>query len=122
MPLKDHLVQGAQATARRYEEAGSHTHYLSYDPLAEEEPLGANPPTQFVRIRLPKGATDVSLHGPGDFKKRGKGTIYGVRITFTQKTDEGRSATHSRTIELPHPAVNVQLLDREPDEAYLRVA
>ena len=122
MGVEEHLVHRAKSTVRRHEIAGGRTLYLSYDPVPEDEQAGANPPTQIARIRLPKNATNVSLHGPGSFTKRGKGKVYGVRIAFTEQTEKEREAKRHRTIELPHPVVNVQLLDRVPDEAYRSVA
>lgn len=121
MALDEHLVSDAKSTVRRTEEAGEHTHYLTYNPGSGTQDARGQSETCVVAVRLPKGATNISLHGPGHFDKRGKGEIYGVRITFVEKIG-GSEATHSRTIELPGPAVDVQLLDRKPDEAYKAVA
>jgi len=116
-----YLVRGARSTARRHETA-DHVHYLTYGVVSPEQEAGANPETQVLTVRLPKAATDIGLHGPGFFGKRGKGKVYGVRIAFTEQTGKGERAERHRTIELPHPVVNVQLLDRKPDEAYKSVA
>lgn len=122
MALERHLVQDSESTVRRSESVGGHKLYLTYDPTPEEKTAGSNPETQVIPVKLPRGATNVTLHGPGEFTKRGKDKVYGVRITFTEKTAKQGEAAHSRTIELPHPSANVQLLDRRPNEAYKSVA
>jgi hypothetical protein len=119
--LDKHLVRNADSTVRRTENAGEHTHYLTYNPGPGTQDAKGKSETCVIPVRLPKGATNVTLHGPGHFGKRGKGEIYGVKITFAEKTDGGE-ATHSRVVEIPSRAVDVQLLDRKPDEAYKAVA
>lgn len=74
--------------------------------------------TFVVPLRLPRLATNVELHGPGNYKTE-HGVVYAVQIMFTEV---GRNYQHKKTVKLPHPAVNVQLLDREPNEAYRKVA
>jgi hypothetical protein len=120
--IDDYLVKDAETTVRRHGKAGEHTHYLTFNPGSDTQDVTGQSDTRIIPIRLPKGATNVSLHGPGRFVKRGKGEVYGVRIAFTEETPKGGKAERSRTIELPLPAVDVQLLDRKPDEAYKAVA
>lgn len=120
MGIKDEMVQNAESTVRRHEKVEK-TLYLTYNP-AEGAPSRGHRETCVVQVRLPKNSTNVSLHGPGHFDKRGHGTVYGAQITFTETTDEGKEVSHNRTIELPHPVADVQLLDRVPDEAYKSVA
>ena len=119
--IDDHLVQDAKTTVKRHEKAGTHTHYLTFNPGADTQDITGHSETRVISVRLPDGATNVSLQGPGHFNKRGKGKIYGVRITFAEET-KGKKAERSRIIELPSPAIDVQLLDRKPDEAYKAVA
>jgi hypothetical protein len=117
--LEDELVRDAESTVRRSEISGGHLHYLTYNTTPTGKALTRHGETYVIPIRLPREATNIVLHGPGHFTRRGSGTTYGVRITFTEL---GSDVQHHRTIELPHPALDVQLLDREPTEAFKKVA
>lgn len=121
MGVEKQLVQDAESTVRRHERA-ERTLYLTYNPGAGAREALGQKETCVVQIKLPRNATNISLRGPGNFTKRGKEKIYGVQISFTEEVEPGKESTHTRTIELPHPAVDVQLLDRTPDEAYKAVA
>ncbi|HOK52933.1 MAG TPA: hypothetical protein PLU88_11405 [Armatimonadota bacterium] len=123
MGIKDHLVKDAKSTVRRHERyAGRHSHYLTYNPGPGTQDETGDSDTRVVRVQLPASATNISLHGPGHFNKRGRGKVYGVQVTFQEETPEGLSTTHVRTIELPSPVVDVQLLERRPDERYKSVS
>lgn len=132
MNVDDHLVQGADSTIRRSDKTGESAHYLTYnlgtraeatkapvDELGELPETTAPSETFVLPVHLPKNVTNVVMHGPGHFKKPGGKDVYGVQITFTEP---GKDHKHSCTIELPRPVVDVQLLNREPDEAYRSVA
>lgn len=120
MGIDDQLVHDADSTVRRHQKIEK-TLYLTYNPCTETR-SSEHRETEVIQVRLPHDATDVSLHGPGYFDKKGHGKVYGVQITFTKTSEEGKESSGSRTIELPHPAVDVQLLDRVPDDAYKSVA
>lgn len=122
MGVNDHLVKNASSTARRSEDAGEHTHYLTYNPGTGTQAYRGKSETCIIPIRLPKHATNISLHGPGRFIKRGTGMVYGVRISFMETNVKGEQIEHSRVVGLLSPAVDVQLLDRKPDDAYRSVA
>ncbi len=118
MGIDDELVQNAESTVRRSETVGERCLYLTYQLSAEARQRSGIGGTFVQPIRLPRLATGIELSGPGTFMTE-KGEVYGVRIVFNEV---GRDYRHKKTIKLPHPIVNVQLLDREPNDAYRAAA
>lgn len=122
MGIEKQLVQDAESTVRRSEEAGNKTLYLSYNKGSDAHGDVRHTEPHIIPVRLPETATNIKLHGPGEFPKRGHGKVYGVQISFLETKENNEQAEHHRTIELPHPVTQVQLLDREPNDDYKAVA
>jgi hypothetical protein len=114
----DSLVHGTESTVRKSETVGERCLYLTYKLSAEARARTGVGGTFVQPLRLPRLATRLELHGPGTFQTD-KGEVYGVRIEFNEV---GREYRHRRTVKLPHPVSNVQLLDRQPDERYRAAA
>jgi hypothetical protein len=119
MSVDKQLVQNADSTVRMSEDVGNKTLYLSFNSGNDAHGDVRHTETHIKEVRLPKSASHVRLHGPGEFDKPEGGKVYGVQITFRGGSKE---AEKSITIEIPHPVKNVQLLDRKPDERYKAVA
>lgn len=120
--VDESLVQDAESTVRRSEEAGGKTLYLSFNKGSDAHGDVRHTEPHILPVKLPEKSTNVKIHGPGEFEKRGHGKVFGVQITFTEPTAKNELAEHHRTIELPRGVTQVQLLDREPDEGYKAVA
>jgi hypothetical protein len=123
MDYTDQLVTDEPTTAHRSGDTGGSVRYIVFSTRRSDGREEAHS----IPVRLPAEARDIELHGPEHFRRSGGRVEYGVMVRFLQPAGEkssepGRLLRRGRFIPLAQPAFRLELLDRVPDERWLRVA